>query len=206
MNYVYLPYDAQNMIGGRIAADGSVVTSSDPNGFSLSKSGTGEYLLTIDGKTPEDGMLLLNATGPNGSNDNCVVYEPAGSSFRIIGLDMITIDESLMGALVDPEDTSFSFAYIDFDAPPTLAVTPGDFDGNGVVDGDDLTVWRTAFGSSDGADADGDGDSDLQDLLVWQRNSSGSGGLGASSAAIPEPCSIMIALALMGLATMYRTK
>ena len=47
----------------------------------------------------------------------------------------------------------------------------GDFDNNGAVDGNDLAVWKTAFGSTNGADADGDGDSDGQDYLAWHATS-----------------------------------
>jgi cytochrome c peroxidase len=47
---------------------------------------------------------------------------------------------------------------------------PGDFDGNGEVNGADLAVWQSAFGTNGLADADDDGDSDGRDFLVWQRN------------------------------------
>jgi cytochrome c peroxidase len=47
---------------------------------------------------------------------------------------------------------------------------PGDFDGNGIVDGGDLAVWQASFGVNGGADADEDGDSDGRDFLAWQRN------------------------------------
>jgi cytochrome c peroxidase len=47
---------------------------------------------------------------------------------------------------------------------------PGDFDGDGEVDGADLVVWQGAFGQTGLADADDDGDSDGRDYLLWQRN------------------------------------
>jgi cytochrome c peroxidase len=47
---------------------------------------------------------------------------------------------------------------------------PGDFDGDGEVDGADLLVWQGAFGQTGLADADDDGDSDGRDYLLWQRN------------------------------------
>lgn len=51
----------------------------------------------------------------------------------------------------------------------------GDFDGDGDVDGDDLSRWQTGYGTSEGAefsqgDADGNGVVDGSDFLIWQRN------------------------------------
>ena len=87
----------------------------------------------------------------------------------------------------------------------------GDFDNNGAVDGNDLAVWKTAFGSTGAADADGDGDSDGQDYLAWQRN------FGvtwedmatsvATSAAVPEPsAAVILALSAAGLLPFHRRR
>ncbi|MBA4104348.1 MAG: hypothetical protein C0485_01220 [Pirellula sp.] len=87
----------------------------------------------------------------------------------------------------------------------------GDFDNNGAVDGNDLAVWKTAFGSTNGADADGDGDSDGQDYLAWQRNF----GLTwedmatsvAAAAAVPEPsAAAILSMAGVALATFHRRR
>jgi parallel beta-helix repeat protein len=69
---------------------------------------------------------------------------------------------------------------------------PGDFNGNGAVNGDDLDVWRAAFGETAAADANDDGASDGADYLIWQR------AMGASSGIrpLPEPSGATIALAL----------
>jgi hypothetical protein len=56
--------------------------------------------------------------------------------------------------------------------------TPGDFDGNHIVDGADLTVWKAGFALDDRADADNDSDSDGADFLAWQRS------LGQSATAV----------------------
>jgi hypothetical protein len=74
--------------------------------------------------------------------------------------------------------------------PPIL----GDFDGNQVVDGVDLTQWRADFGAG-GSDADGDGDSDGNDFLIWQRQLSAS-----PATAVPEPhaaAGILVAASLL---------
>ena len=63
----------------------------------------------------------------------------------------------------------------------TDAVVPGDFDGNGIVDGDDLVKWEASYSINANADADDDGDSDGRDFLIWQRN------LGKKAQDPPEP-------------------
>lgn len=88
----------------------------------------------------------------------------------------------------------------------------GDFDNNGSVDGNDLAVWKMAFGSTNAADADGDDDSDGQDYLAWQRNF----GLTwedmavsstAAAATVPEPsAAVIIALAAAGVIPFHRRR
>jgi hypothetical protein len=73
---------------------------------------------------------------------------------------------------------------------------PGDFNDNGVVDGADLTLWRSNFGDTTATfsqgDADDDDDVDGGDFLIWQRNV----GPAAISVvqAIPEPATAVLAL------------
>jgi hypothetical protein len=76
---------------------------------------------------------------------------------------------------------------------------PGDFDGDGDVDGADFVAWQTNFPKASGAtlaqgDADGDGDVDGADFVVWQTNFPTPSAPGA--APVPEPA----AVALFGLA------
>lgn len=92
-------------------------------------------------------------------------------------------------------------------APPLI---PGDFNGDGDVDGDDLADWSEGFGMTSGAeiedgDADEDGDVDGNDFLVWQRNvSNGSPG----AAPVPEPAAGVLAAlaATVGLLLTRRRK
>ena len=55
---------------------------------------------------------------------------------------------------------------------PTPPVLTADFNDDGFVDGDDLSIWKSAFAENDLADADGDDDSDGDDFLIWQRQRS----------------------------------
>ncbi len=52
----------------------------------------------------------------------------------------------------------------------TDAVVPGDFNGDGNVDGADLEKWQASYHVDNSADADEDDDSDGADFLIWQRN------------------------------------
>jgi len=84
------------------------------------------------------------------------------------------------------------------DAAAFVEPIPGDFDGNGVVNGADLTQWESDYGVNGNSDADSDGDSDGFDLLIWQQNLASAGGLATTVASVPEPGSL--ALVVLGLA------
>ncbi len=214
INWVYLPYEADNLVAGRVAGDGAVLastgTGTDPGEFTLTKDGTGAYLLNIAGKTPADGTLLLTPEG-TGADDNSLVYQAVGNAFRIIGVDYVTFDERANQSITPTEqDTPFTFAFIDFDAPPTLdpgTFLPADFDEDGDVDGDDLADLRSNFGTGTTktqGNADDDGDVDGSDFLIWQQQV-GTTPATPAAGAIPEPASAAIAgLGLIGLAVLRR--
>jgi hypothetical protein len=70
---------------------------------------------------------------------------------------------------------------------------PGDFDGDGDVDGADFVSWQTHFPKGSAAtlaqgDADADGDVDGADFVVWQTHSPFTPNLGV--APVPEPAAI----------------
>ena len=69
---------------------------------------------------------------------------------------------------------------------------PGDFNGDGDVDADDLNDWQTSYSSSAAGDADGDGDTDGRDFLIWQRNYTGPQAIAAFS--VPEPTSLLVVI------------
>lgn len=68
----------------------------------------------------------------------------------------------------------------------------GDYDGNGTVEGNDLAIWESAYGTaSSNADGDRDGDVDGGDFLLWQRNFGAT--LGSSSANAIAPLASQVA-------------
>lgn len=80
----------------------------------------------------------------------------------------------------------------------------GDFDGNGIVDANDLLVWQANFGITMGAnpaqgDANGDGAVNILDYYIWLDQVGGApvpvpGGLVAGMSAVPEPSTMLLSL------------
>ena len=80
----------------------------------------------------------------------------------------------------------------------------GDFNGDGIVDADDLLVWQANFGITMGAvaaqgDANGDGAVDIHDYYVWLDQVGGTpmpipGGLLGGVNAVPEPSTVVLTL------------
>jgi hypothetical protein len=87
------------------------------------------------------------------------------------------------------------------------AAAQGDFDGSGIVDGEDHNVWRATFGSTSAlADANGNGMVDAADYVIWRKNFGQQ--LGSTSAIpehVPEPGSFALVLvASLALASCRR--
>ncbi|WP_146397428.1 glycosyl hydrolase [Pseudobythopirellula maris] len=85
----------------------------------------------------------------------------------------------------------------------------GDYNGNGVVDAADFTVWRDSLGQTDlipmsGADGDGDGQVTQADYALWVANFGAV--LDGGAAAIPEPTSLALVLLAASLLTRGRRR
>jgi hypothetical protein len=80
---------------------------------------------------------------------------------------------------------------------------PGDFDGDGNVNGSDFLKWQRALGSTEPAvDASKNGVVDGADLVAWRGNFGIAGGSRAEAASVPEPSASVLALA--GIAIIAR--
>jgi hypothetical protein len=124
------------------------------------------------------------------SNLNGVMLDPYSGTNAFTGLD-----DGLTRAYVSPKVWEIDVL------GSAEALIPGDFDGDGNVDSDDLAIWQSHFGQagSSNGDADGDQDADGADFLRWQMNH-GYPAAFAASANVPEPTShALVWLVVMGL-------
>ncbi len=84
----------------------------------------------------------------------------------------------------------------------SIAGVPGDYNGNGVVDAADYTIWRDNLGSLGGLGIPGDGDDgtltgtpdgtvDQYDYDYWKSQFGTSPGMGSAAIAVPEPATYL---------------
>jgi hypothetical protein len=113
----------------------------------------------VRGLTSADAIyvLTLEAVGPGSSS---LTIAPAGDF----------TSSTPRGAKVGHTASQGDPAAATYPAPLAISVVaggiPGDVDGDGDVDLQDLLLVLGHFGAGAGGDADGDGDTDLQDLLL----------------------------------------
>ena len=83
-------------------------------------------------------------------------------------------------------------------APPTV---PGDYNGNGIVDAPDYTVWRDTLGGTSNLAADGNGSSviDAGDYNSWRARFGQSAGTGSEVIyrAVPESSTLVMILTIV---------
>jgi hypothetical protein len=152
--------------------------------------------------------LGMNVPYPSGL---LVLEDDGRESLLITSLGNNNPNDQIYGSFLFP---GAIFKY-DVETGAATNFLVGDFDRDMMVDGDDLGVWRTAFGGAASGDADGDGDSDGTDFLAWQRSLGNQGVSGAfqptgitlyspepAAASVPEPatgvsCAILLATSIL---------
>lgn len=174
--------------------------------FEMPTTFTGDATLDLDigGTTPAVEFDLLEATGAlklAGTLDLSL----AGGFVPTIGQSIVVIN-ALAGVtgqftkVIEPATMPTGLLYDVVYAPDGVRLVvveapiySADFDLDGDVDGDDLTVWKGNVGPGNGADADNDGDSDGADFLAWQQQF-GSVPTVAAVEAVPEPTVEILAM------------
>lgn len=140
-SFLYMPYNADNLIGGHIGANGTTIKGA--GNFTVTHLATGRYAVTIPGKTGADGVLLLQNTGylanqpPGMTNvvDNSYLsYEFGGTNTpaNAFIVESRYVDASGGGeGVVKLRDSQFNFFFVDFlnpvappgTTPPVLTIT-----------------------------------------------------------------------------------
>jgi len=151
--------------------------------------------MSISGLATLDGLLavsLLDSFAPTLGESFELITASDGFDGEFAQVNLPDLGSGLAWELLyDP--TTVSLAVV-------TALLPGDFNGDGVVDDDDLARWQGDFGLNGNSDADVDGDSDGADFLVWQRNIGAVAPQVSPSTAIPEPSNLTLVLvSLLGI-------
>ncbi|WP_442481382.1 PEP-CTERM sorting domain-containing protein [Aeoliella sp. SH292] len=149
--------------------------------------------------TPSSQMLAeFNLTGEQGLNDGNSLF--LGAAYQT-GVGQTPLEFKYRDALSGQMRTG-NVEFTTIESPST----PGDYNGDGVVNLADYTVWRDNLGAAEGSllagNGDGSGTVDAGDYSRWKQNfgagvGGGSGSLQAPSA-VPEPGSIALLATLAG--------
>lgn len=140
------------------------------------------------------GWALLD-TNPADVDDLIEIMLPNGNNPERTGPLTAGVYTMVLQDVDDYCDYSLSF-----NVSAAATAIAGDFDGNKIVDADDLLQWRGDYGLNADSNADGDTDTDGNDFLVWQQNL----GTSAAISAVPEPAGAV--LAALGFAALLRRR
>lgn len=148
--------------------------------------------------------VLLDNFTPSGSESFTLISGASGVSGQFASYDQ--------GAEIDLGGVTYYMNYMGGSghdvvlSPTPPALADADFDGDGDVDGIDFLIWQRGFGSAGGladGDANGDGQVDAGDLSIW---TSQFGSLAAVVGAVPEPTTVLLALAGLSIAGFTRRR
>ena len=142
----------------------------------------------------------------------------AGASFDLGTAFNIAFDPAVNGSVTEADllaDLEFSFIQVGdtfgFDGGVELvgssAAVTGDYNGNGIVDDADYSVWLAALGGTTLLNDNTPGTVDDTDYDYWKANFGSTSGIGTVvGASIPEPSTLILALVSSGLVACRRKR
>ena len=150
------------------------------------------------------GDMLPSTDGAAVNTANVDLAHAAGLEFHVWTINSTGRMQQLIDLGVDGITTDDPAALREL-----VPFSPADFNSNGVVDADDLALWKTGFGTSTGTtradgDADNDGDVDGGDYLVWQQQFTAGTASTSAAATVPEPSAALLAGLALAAATTIR--
>ncbi len=185
------------------------IGGNDPGALSIAAAGRLE--VAGDFQQFADGALNLTL----GSASNYDALKVSGTA-TLAGTLHVELAPGLVVApgdqflLIDSSDIEGEFESMQFPISPVdstwgLSTTASgvilelfrsaDFNRDRIVNGDDLTTWRSGFETSVTADADLDGDVDGFDFITWQRQLGRTSSAANAASVVPEPAAAALALA-----------
>jgi T5SS/PEP-CTERM-associated repeat protein len=170
------------------------------------------FRINVLGDADVDGRLQVSLLGLSPS---------AGDAFGVLSatgdLTGIFTEQQLPSLATDlgwTVDYDYDIDTITLRVLSLTTVVGADFNGDGVVNLEDLAIWELNFGITEGAsplqgDADGDGDVDGDDFDAWVMQMTPGAGGGAGSEGlgnVPEPTGLALALVASVLALAPRRR
>ncbi|HOW66153.1 MAG TPA: hypothetical protein P5186_23820 [Candidatus Paceibacterota bacterium] len=114
--FLYVPFSAQRLIGGHVVGvDGSKRKASGD--FTIVRTGTGTYELTVPGKTGADGTLLLQVADFEAGTSVPLASRAFLSYEYKNGKFMVQSRKTTSDTMADLADANFYFAWVDFQNP-----------------------------------------------------------------------------------------
>lgn len=159
-SFLYVPFNADNLVGGVVQRNGSL--KKQVGTYTVSRLATGRYAITIPGKSEATGMLLLQNSGylvpqpvgyTNVADTSFLSYEYGGTNTPANAFIVESRYINTTGPAATLRDAEFSFAYVDFQnpiappgtTPPVLSIAKSG--GNVVVswsNGPGFTLQKTS--------------------------------------------------------------
>lgn len=115
--FVYIPFNAQRLVGGHIVGSSGAKRKAVGD-FTVARTGTGRYEVTIPGKTGTDGTLLLQVADEEPNSSGTLLASRAFLSYAYAnGKFTIESRKTTSDTVASLADANFYLAWVDFASP-----------------------------------------------------------------------------------------